>query len=100
MDSTYDCKTQQNATLTGQEEEGDVPLKVSFSFVLLYFDFWTILVHGSFDDFSHFVPVNVNILTHTTSGPPVVLLTKKSHGRPDFKKEKTTTKSCLFRRYF
>ncbi|CAH3041281.1 unnamed protein product, partial [Porites lobata] len=26
-DSTYDCKTQQNATLTGQEEEGDVQLK-------------------------------------------------------------------------
>ena len=29
VDSTYDCKTQQNATLTGQEEEGDVQLKVS-----------------------------------------------------------------------
>ena len=28
-----------------------------------------------------------------------VLFGKKSHGRPDFKKEKTT-KSCLFRRYF
>ena len=28
-----------------------------------------------------------------------VLFGKKSHGRPDFKKEKTTTKSCLFRRY-
>ena len=25
---------------------------------------------------------------------------KKSHGRPDFKKEKTTTKSCRSRRYF
>ena len=29
VDSTYDCKTQQNAALTGQEEEGDVQLKVS-----------------------------------------------------------------------
>ena len=29
-----------------------------------------------------------------------VLFGKKSHGRLDFKKEKTTTKSCLFRRYF
>ena len=29
VDSTYDCKTQQNASLTGQEEEGDVQLKVS-----------------------------------------------------------------------
>ena len=28
VDSTYDWKTQQNATLTGQEEE-DVQLKVS-----------------------------------------------------------------------
>ena len=26
---TYDCKTQQNATLTGQEEERDVQVKVS-----------------------------------------------------------------------
>ena len=69
VDSTYDCKTQQNATLTSQEEERYL------SFVVLYFDFWTILVHGSFDDSSHFVHVNIliqNILTHTTSGPPVV----------------------------
>ena len=29
-----------------------------------------------------------------------VLFGKKSHGRPDFYKEKTTTKSCLFRRFF
>ena len=29
VDSTYDCKTQQNTTLAGQEEEGDVQLKVS-----------------------------------------------------------------------
>ena len=29
VDSTYDCKTQQNTTLTGQQEEGDVQLKVS-----------------------------------------------------------------------
>jgi len=29
VDSTFDCKTQQNATLTGQEEERDVLLKVS-----------------------------------------------------------------------
>ena len=29
VDSTYDCKTQQNATLSGQELEGDVQLKVS-----------------------------------------------------------------------
>ena len=28
------------------------------------------------------------------------LFERKSHGRPDFQKEKTTTKSCLFRRYF
>ena len=28
-----------------------------------------------------------------------VLFGRKSHGRPDFWKEKTTTKSCLFRRY-
>ena len=27
------------------------------SFVLLYFDFWTILVHGRFNDSSHFVHV-------------------------------------------
>ena len=72
VDGTYHCKTQQNATLTGQEEEGDVQLKY-LSFVLLYFDFWTILVHGSFDDSSHFVHVNINILTHATSGPPVIL---------------------------
>ena len=29
-----------------------------------------------------------------------VLFGKKSHGRLDFKKEKTTAKWCLFRRYF
>ena len=29
-----------------------------------------------------------------------VLFGRKSHGLPDFWKEKTTTKSCLFRRYF
>ena len=29
-----------------------------------------------------------------------VLFGRKLHGRPDFYKEKTTTKSCLFRRYF
>ena len=29
-----------------------------------------------------------------------VLFGKKSHGCPDFKKEKTTMKWCLFRRYF
>ena len=29
-----------------------------------------------------------------------VLFGRKSHGRPDFYKEKTTTKSCLFRRFF
>ena len=29
VDSTYDCKTRQNATLTGQERQGDVQLKVS-----------------------------------------------------------------------
>ena len=28
VDSTYDCKTQQNAALTGQEEGGVVQLKV------------------------------------------------------------------------
>ena len=28
-----------------------------------------------------------------------VLFGKKSNGRPDFKKEKTTTKLCLFQRY-
>ena len=29
-----------------------------------------------------------------------VLFGRKSRGRPDFQKEKTTIKSCLFRRYF
>ena len=29
-----------------------------------------------------------------------VLFGRKSHGRPEFQKEKTTTKSCLYRRYF
>ena len=29
-----------------------------------------------------------------------VLFGRTSRGRPDFLKEKTTTKSCLFRRYF
>ena len=29
VNSTYDCKTQQNATLTGQERRGDVRLKLS-----------------------------------------------------------------------
>ena len=29
-----------------------------------------------------------------------VLFRRKSHGRTDFQKEKTTTKSCVFRRYF
>ena len=41
---------------------------------MLYFDFRAILVHGSFDDSSHFVHVNINILTHTTSGRPVLSL--------------------------
>ena len=74
MESTYDCKSQQNATLTRQEEEGDIQLKVQvyLSFVLIYFDFWSILAHGSFDNSSNFVHVNINILTQTTSGPPVV----------------------------
>ena len=32
---------------------------------MLYFDFWIISVHGRFDDLSHFVRVNINILkTH------------------------------------
>ena len=53
VDSTYKCKTRQNATLTGQERQRNVQRYVSF--VLLYFDFWTILVHGRFDDSSHFV---------------------------------------------
>ena len=30
VDSTYNCKTQQNATLTGQERQGYVQFKVSF----------------------------------------------------------------------
>ena len=71
MDSTYDFETEQIATLTGQELGGDVQLKVSYSFVLLYFDFWDILVHGSLNDSSNFVHVNINILTHTTSRLPV-----------------------------
>ena len=71
MDSTYDFKTEQNTTLTGQELGGDVQLKVSYSLVLLYFDFWAILAHGSLNDSSDFVHVNINILTHTTSRPPV-----------------------------
>ena len=29
-----------------------------------------------------------------------VLFGRKSHGRLDFEKEKTATKSCLFQRYF
>ena len=29
VDSAYDCKIRQNATLTGQERQGDVQLKVS-----------------------------------------------------------------------
>ena len=29
-----------------------------------------------------------------------VLFGRKSHGRQDFEKEKTATKSCLFQRYF
>ena len=29
VDSTYNCKTQQNATLTGQERQGYIQLKVS-----------------------------------------------------------------------
>ena len=29
VDSTYDCKTGQNAIFTGQERQGDVQLKVS-----------------------------------------------------------------------
>ena len=28
VDSTYDCKTRQNATLIGQERQGDVQLKI------------------------------------------------------------------------
>ena len=71
MDSTYDFETEKIATLTGQELGGDVQLKVSYSFVLLYFDFWAILVHGSLNDSSDFVHVNINTLTHTTSRPPV-----------------------------
>ena len=55
VDSTYKCKTRQNATLTGQERQRNVQRYVSF--VLLYFDFWTILVQGRFDDSSHFVHV-------------------------------------------
>ena len=30
VDSTYNCKTQVNATLTGQERQGYVQLKVCF----------------------------------------------------------------------
>ena len=41
------AKLQKNATLTGQKEEGDVQLKVSF-FVLLYFGFWTIFSSWEF----------------------------------------------------
>ena len=37
MDSIYDCKTRQNATLTGQERQGDVQLKVS---ALCFVIFW------------------------------------------------------------
>ena len=29
VDTTYNCKAQQNATLTGQERQGKVQLKVS-----------------------------------------------------------------------
>ena len=28
VDSTYECKTEQNATLTGQDRQGDLQLKV------------------------------------------------------------------------
>ena len=39
---------------------------------MLYFGFWTILVHGNFNDSSHCVHV---FLTHTRSGPPMLKLT-------------------------
>ena len=37
VDSTYDCKTRQNVTLTGQERQGDVQLKVSLFCSILTF---------------------------------------------------------------
>ena len=42
VDSTYNCKTQQNANLTGQERQGYVQLKVSWLF------FCYILTYGLF----------------------------------------------------
>ena len=48
-----------------------------FCYIICYFG--TILVHGSFDDSSHFVHVNINILTHTTSWLPVLAPTELPH---------------------
>ena len=74
MDSTYDCKIQQNATLTGQELQGDVQLKVTFLALFCY-----ILTFGLFQfmagEFRRLIPFGLceyYILTHTTYGPPVV----------------------------
>ena len=38
-------------------EDKEALSKRYVSFVLLYVDFWTILVHGRFDDSSHFVHI-------------------------------------------
>ena len=69
VDSTYNCKTQQNATLTGQERQGYVQLKVSlrirsvkgisalfcYIWLLDYFSSW------GFRRLVLFVHVNINI---------------------------------------
>ena len=51
---TIYCKTQQRA-----RKDKDMFSLRYLSFVSLYFDFWTILVHRSFDDSSYFVLVNI-----------------------------------------
>ena len=77
MDSTYDCKTQQNSTLTSQEEEGDVQLKVSY---VCFVIFWLLDYFSSWDpEFRRlipFCPCDINILTQTTSGPPLYVPTE------------------------
>ena len=75
LSSNLDCTKVLQSDSTGRPDVVCVSILILTwsSFVLLYFDFWTTSVHGSFDDSSHFVHVNINILTHTTSGPPAVM---------------------------
>ena len=75
-DSNYDCKTQQNATLTGQEEEGDVQLKVSYLCLVI---FWLLDYFSSweFRRLIPFCPSEYQYIDTHYVWPPVVVSTSQ-----------------------